>query len=407
MEKAAIFGGVYEKQEVIALPIRTCARESESFRQLEAAARDGGAALAARCRASGRKPVGVLGDRVPEELILAAGMVPVRLRAEYGDRPSPTDGILEYSFSPAAKSWFDDLVSGAAPVRPDALVLCDSEDVNNRLYYYLRELRRTEPERGIPQVYLLDLLFTRGEKYRRWNERACRRFAAALESWGGNPITEDALRDATARTNRRRRAVRALGALRTDDAPRLTGCEMLTALIASAFLEIDAYTELARRLAQEAACWPVVPGRRLYYSGSAQTDTAVYEALERAGAVVVGEDHGWGESRFAVDVPETGEPMAALADWTLSGPVPAQKGLVGDAVSELTRAVRRTRAEAVAFFSWQYEEAASWNVPSQKAALDAAGIPSAEFCKMPWPPRSGAAVTERVSERIGGGADHG
>ena len=383
------------------MELRPCVRESAAFAELYGRClhRD---AYVDECRARGLSPVGVLGAGVPEELLLAAGLAPVRLYGDRGRALTRTEEILEYCFSPVARGWFEKLTDGTYGRTLDALVLADSEDVVNRLYYYLRELHRTEPDAPVPPLLWLDVLFSRTAASKKWNENAIARFRASLEEFTGRAITDETVREAIGRCNDRRRAVRELDALRKCAAPRLTGTEMQIAVLAGWYTDASRHAELLRLLRRDAERFPEAAGVRTFWCGSDQEDTDVYEKLEAAGALIVGEDHGWSAAAFERDTDETLPVEQALAARVTSGPASAQKGSVRERVDGLLRRVDACEAKRVVFFSYRYEEAASWDYPSQKRALDERGIPSLNLCKMPWPD---PAPVEREAETFfrGGG----
>ena len=57
-----------------------------------------------------------------------------------------------------------------------------------------------------------------------------------------------------------------------------------------------------------------------------------------------------------------------------------------------------------------FEEAASWDFPEEKAALEAMGIRAAEFCKLPYPAEKDETLPARLEafvEELKGGAANG
>ena len=127
------------------MSIRKEALESEAFRALKEVY-DHRDAPAAKWRAEGKKVVGELGCDVPAELIIAAGMLPVRVYAD-PERPLvETDKYLEYAFDPVVRAQFEKIVDGTYHDQIDALAISNSTDVIIRVFLYLREIHRVEPE---------------------------------------------------------------------------------------------------------------------------------------------------------------------------------------------------------------------------------------------------------------------
>lgn len=127
------------------MSIRECALRSQAFAALKDVY-DHRETVAARWRTDGGKVVGELGCDVPDEFILAAGMLPVRVYAEVGKPLVETDKYLEYAFDPVVRAQFEKIVDGTYDRQIDALAISNSTDVIIRIYLYLRELCRVEPE---------------------------------------------------------------------------------------------------------------------------------------------------------------------------------------------------------------------------------------------------------------------
>ena len=89
---------------------------------------------------NGGKVIGYLGNEVPEELIIAAGFLPLRI---CGD-PNLIDEAktyLEEGFDSLIRAQFSAIISGKYDVI-DYLVIANSSDPLVRVYYYLRALKK-------------------------------------------------------------------------------------------------------------------------------------------------------------------------------------------------------------------------------------------------------------------------
>lgn len=101
------------------MSIRECALRSQAFAALKDVY-DHRETVAARWRTDGGKVVGELGCDVPDEFILAAGMLPVRVYAEVGKPLVETDKYLEYAFDPVVgpslkRSWTGPMTARSMP----------------------------------------------------------------------------------------------------------------------------------------------------------------------------------------------------------------------------------------------------------------------------------------------------
>jgi benzoyl-CoA reductase/2-hydroxyglutaryl-CoA dehydratase subunit BcrC/BadD/HgdB len=115
-------------------------------------------------------------------------------------------------------------------------------------------------------------------------------------------------------------------------------------------------------------------GRRLFLTGSNHESTRLYEALERAGFVVVGEDHDWGDRYYADPVDEGADWLDALTDRAMFGAPAAAKYGLAERVRYVCGRARLTRAEVVLSLNRRGDDAARWEFPDLQSALRDEGI---------------------------------
>lgn len=380
------------------MTIRECAERSPAFKRLLAVYEDRDAAIEA-LKANGRPLIGVVGCDVPDELLLAAGLQPVQIWSDETIPTAPADQYLEYAFDPMVRRQFSMLVSGKAKSFCDHVVISNSTDAFIRMYFYLREIKRVEPDNQFPELHFIDWLFTRRESYRSRSLFVLDLFKKELESICGFELKDDAIRAASALCEENRAALRNLQALRL--AGKVSGCAMLVAVGAGFYMEKSAHTALVQQLCKDAESWPVLTGPAVFYTGSAQEGLWIYSRLEAENLRVVCEDHDWGARSFDGSVNPDSPAMEAVADRYLLRMFSSKKAFVSQRVEALLNQVEACKADAVMFYTNVYEEPASWDYPSQKKALDEKGIPSVSFVKQLFP----AALNEDLAEKLVGFAD--
>ena len=349
-------------------------------------------------RASGGKVVGCLGCDVPEEYLLAGGLRPLRITPDPESDLSAADEYLEACFDPMVRSQFDRIVRRESEKPWDYLAVSNSTDVLVRVYLYLRELRRTEPEAPVPDTAFIDWLFTRSRKFQLYNETQAGIFRKKAEEWAGRPITDEDIREAVNVLNGERRALRRISALRLAEEPRVTGEEALVITGAGFRMDRAEHRDLVNEVADAAEGWPVLTGARIYFSGTEQYGSDVYEALEKDGAVIVAEDQDCGMRWYEGDTDPALPPEKAVARrYMLRSPSP-KKATVAQRTEALCRAAGEAKAQGVAVCMDMFEEAASWDFPEEKKALEALGIRAAEFCKLPYPPAQDPTLEIRLRD---------
>ena len=135
----------------------------------------------------------------------------------------------------------------------------------------------------------------------------------------------------------------------------------------------------------------------------------LYEEIEKTGVVIVGEDHDWGDRFYERDYNLEYAPIRAIVDRYMLREFSSKKAFVSQRVAALDRLVDAAGAEAVIFYTNIYEEAASWDYPSQKKSLEGRGIRTAAFAKMEWPMDKNPELSEKLAafaETLkGGGID--
>ncbi|MBO4862153.1 MAG: 2-hydroxyacyl-CoA dehydratase [Firmicutes bacterium] len=383
------------------MAIRECALKNQHFARLyDVYLHRDDAALA--YKKAGGKVLAKLGSDVPDELVLAAGMMPVQVYADPDKELVYTNKILEFAFDPVVRKQFEKMIDGTYREVADFLAVSNSTDEFIRVFLYLREMIRSMPEMPVPPTTFIDMLFTRNRMHQERNEFIFGLFRKQLEEWSGKPVTDEAIKVAAAICNADRAALRRIGELRHGDEVRVSGTEALVIIGSGFFMDKKEHTDLVEKLAEEAAEWPVITGKRVFVTGSAHEDLLVYDMIEKAGGVVVAEDHDWGDRSYDRDYNTEYPPIRAIVDRYMLRGYSGKKAFVSQRVEALNEEVAAAKADAVLFYTNIYEDSASWDYPSQKKSLDEQGIKNALFAKMLYPATANEDLQARIAEFIEG-----
>ncbi len=248
----------------------------------------------------------------PVEIARAAGFAAVFPRG----RPSPTpaaDRVLEPNVFP---NRLRQLVEAALTGRlagVGAIVLPRSSDPDYKCFLYLREFARRGTETKLPPVLLFDLLHSHTPAARAYNADRLRSLGARLASLAGRLLGPDDVRLEIDNTNRARAAARRVQALRAG-APRVAGADALPLLGAFWQLDPERYAALAAAAADSLRRHAPLEGPRVLLAGAPVDGTALHEAIEAEGAVVVAELTPFGSCGTGVDVEPSGDAFAALVE---------------------------------------------------------------------------------------------
>lgn len=367
------------------MAIRNEAMNCAAFTRLKEAY-DNRKAVLTDWKNSGRKVVCIAGYDIPDEIILAAGMLPFRVTGYYGGKRVSAEKYLEYSFGAIWTGIWESIAEDYAGLM-DYLVFCSSSDMFLKLFYYFRTLKGLEPERPLPELRFLDYeLVEKKFKTQERNERELRDFIETVESWSGNPVTEENLKSAIALCNEYREALNAFSALRGSENCRVTGSEALIVIGGSMYLEKKEAIEAIRTVTEAAKNWPAAEGARIYYVGSPQETTEVYEIAEAAGCNIVGEDHDMGARMFDTQVRTDIEPVSALAERLLNRMPSSEKGSIRGRIASIGQKLTETAADAFLTYMNNNDESYVWDYPSIKTqVLEPRGIPSVTVQKQTWP----------------------
>ena len=353
---------------------RNCALNSKAYLALKEVYEDR-LKPAREWKANGGKTVWTLGCDIPDEIVISAGMLPVRTFGLYGDQPM-SDKYLEMSFGPVWRGLFERIVSGVNADLIDHLAISRSSDMLVRIFYYLRELKRFEPQLDLPDMTFLDQELILGNDHsKEWNESNNRIFLKKVEEWSGMKITEEKLSDAIAVCNDNRRALAQFAALRYGEGSRVTGSEALTVIGASLFMDKKENTRLVKELIKDAENWPVVDAEKLFYVGSVQENTEVYSEIEALGWNVVSEDHDWGDRHFDGITDADREAVTAITERIMMRSPSGEQSLVENHCRSVLEKVKKCGADAVIIYMNFNDEAYFLEFPTMRDMLKEYDIP--------------------------------
>lgn len=203
-----------------------------------------------------------------------------------------------------------------------------------------------------------------------------------LDELLGVTVTDAALGASIELLNRNRQLIRRLYTLREEGKLPLTARELQHVIKSSMVMDRERHTRLLEQLVADCEANPASPrsGMTVYLSGHLcqAPKLALLDLVESTGAVVVGDDlyHGW--RYISTDVPETGDPLDAIAHWYFerNRNVPCPTRADGDADWDdfLVRDVRRTGAEGLIVLVAKFCEPHMYYIPEILEAFEREGI---------------------------------
>jgi len=327
---------------------------------------------------------------VPEELIHAAGFVPVRIRSG-GETPSRADAHLQSYTCALCRSALDQALRGDLDFLQGVVFphTCDTLQALTDIW------RMSFPDPYVETI--VQPVTLSSPSTRPYLIAELQRFRRSLEELIGQEISDQALSASIELYNEKRRLLARLYDLRD----RLSAPELFAATDAGFVMPPEDYNpllgELVELLAeQKLNVPPSLPGRGrgrvdpqeprppgLILVGAVLDDPAILTIVEELEARIVGDDLCTGSRYFAQPAETDGDPIAALADRYLKRlPCPAKYHPENERDEHLIRLVNETQADGVVFVLLKF---------CDPHAFDYAMISPLSFPPPPVPPNFGGA----------------
>jgi benzoyl-CoA reductase/2-hydroxyglutaryl-CoA dehydratase subunit BcrC/BadD/HgdB len=268
-----------------------------------------------RLRKNGTKLIGYApGGYMPEELVYAAGAVPVGLIR--GGDPEPVAESAAYVprfIDTFCRSQIGYRMMGGDPLYEmiDLLVVPVTDHNIKTIADCFNFFTDTNVFRfGVPHQ--------KDEHAFEYYLAGLRALKDKLEEFTGNKIDEGRLREAIDLCNRMRELLKEISLLRKSERPPITGYEFVklnhASFIADKRIFIDVLESIYRELKGKPASNPKGPRILLTGSTLAMGDYKVLEMAEGAGASIVIEEFAEGVRHYWENVRLNGDLMQALAD---------------------------------------------------------------------------------------------
>ena len=267
---------------------------------------------------SGKKAVGFFCCYVPEEILYAADILPVRIRAPGCAETTLADTYMSHLNCSFMRSCLQYALDGKYDLL-DGLVFCNSCDHARRLYDILREIA---PAR-FPFLHLISVPHKADKDMAGWYAGDLAAFKAKARDFFGADISDKRLRTAIESYNETRTLLRRLYDLRKRKTPPLTGAETLSVFLAGCSMPKDEYNVMLRKLLTELESRAGISDyrARLMVAGSGGCDDPNYfEVIEDMGGLIVTDSLCFGSRYFWEPVAVREDLMLALAESYLKRP---------------------------------------------------------------------------------------
>ena len=330
----------------------------------------------ANFKAQGKKVIGVLPYYAPEELVYAAGMVPMGM---WGSNNKTISRAKEYCatfYCTIAQLALEMLLDGTMD-QLDGIItptICDTLRPMSQNF-------RVSIGEKIPTIFLAHPQ----NRFAPWGLQFCidqyTNVKKMLEKIAGREITNEDIRNAIKVYNASRAARREFVKLANEHCDVITATKRSAVLKAAWFMTKAEYTEKLVALNAELAALPVCEwkGVKVVTSGIICDNPELLKIFDDNNIAIAADDVAHESRSFRTDASEEGDPMMALAkqfadidyEVLLYDPASAENRR-GEFVANM---VKESGAQGLILFMQQFCDPEEMEYPYLKKALDDAGIP--------------------------------
>ncbi len=258
---------------------------------------------------TGGKVVGGMCTYVPEEILYAADILPVRILGGH-EAPSLATPHMFDMWCPFSR----DCLSQALKGKYDYL---DGLMETNTCLHLRNAFSSWKIHAPTPWTYWLMMPnAVRSPRAKKFYRGELVEFKKAVEEWTGKTITDEDLDRGIDILNTNRRLLKQIYEFRKEDNPPITGTEAMTMVWASQLMDKRETNELLKQLLETLPSRKLDrdTGVRLMIIGSENDDREFLEMVESIGATFVIEDHCTGTRYFWQEVIPGEDRMQAIAD---------------------------------------------------------------------------------------------
>jgi len=322
---------------------------------------------------TGGQVVATMCTYTPEELLIAAGMLPVRVLGAH-EPQNVTEPHVFGMFCPFCR---DSLAQGLL----NRFDYAEGVTLTQSCIQYRQSFASWRMH--VPTVkwdYYVPMpneVQSRHARLAHYGE--VKKFRDFLGKLTGQPLSEEALAEAVEVVNENRRLLRQLFEYRKQPNPNVTGLEALYASLSAQFVDKREHNALLRKVLA------ALPSRRLdrpegvrvMTIGSENDDCGFMAMIESVGATIVIDDQCSGTRYFWNEAKPNGDPIKAIADRYIDRPAcPTKDYPAHTRFDHVLGLAKDYNARAAIFLQQKFCDPHEGDYPDLKRHLEANGIPT-------------------------------
>ncbi len=324
---------------------------------------------------TGRQVMGFFCTYTPEEIIYAAGILPVRIFGSHQVQDI-TDSHIFPLWCPYCRDCLYEGLSGRYDYLDGVLNTWCCQHIRGTYISWWRHVKTISYHH---EIYWPVPLHT--EPSRVVATKGFERFKGTLEELTGSPITPEALRGAIEVHNRSRRLMREVYELRKRPNPPISGAQAMAMVVSSQVMDKEEHSRLVEQALRELseAPGPADPGPRLMIIGSENDDRELVDFIESLGAIVVMDDHCTGSKYIYEDVAVGEDPIPAITRRYIAKPACPQRDVTSPGrrhPAHVLRLAQEWGVQGVIFIQEKFCDPHLWDFPVIEKTLKENGLPT-------------------------------
>ncbi|MFX0084842.1 MAG: benzoyl-CoA reductase, bzd-type, subunit N [Candidatus Hodarchaeota archaeon] len=318
---------------------------------------------------TGGKVMGYFCTYVPEEILYAANILPVRILGSH-EPQDVTEPHIFAMFCPFCRDCLAQGLKGRFDYL-DGIMIAQSCLHIRQAYtswdlhipieysYYLPHPMHIQSPQAVP--YLREELI---------------RFKKSIEEWTGKPITDEDLKRGIKLMNENRRLLNQVYDLRKGSKPPLTGLEAMYMIVSSQMTDKHDHNRELESILQKLPTRDLGdPGERLMIIGSEDDDTEFITMVEGLGATFVTDDHCSGTRYFQEEVVSSEDIMTAIAErYVKRVPCPSKDWPKRTRLDHILRLAKEYNVQGAILIQQKFCDPHELDTPIIKEKLEENGI---------------------------------
>ncbi len=323
-----------------------------------------------------RKIIACMPMQIPEEIIHAAGVLPVII-PESKEPVTIAVKHIQNFFCGYARNVIDVTLKGKLDFL-DGMVFQDTCHTMRPMFDIINA---NHPFDFMRRIFMPLALAKPQAKPFLLGE--LKRFRSEVEKFTGREITDDALQNSILVYNENKKLMRSLYDLRRKRPEIMTSGEMIGVNVANMLMPKEDHSELLKKLI------PALDGRKVFTNGENRTrlvmtgslceapSDELFNLTEEMGGIIVDDDLYTGSRYFLTETPDCADPIEGLADAYLHmiSPCPTRIYQKLELGPYLVNMIKKADAKGLIIVMVKFCEAHDYTYPHMRRHLDKAGIP--------------------------------